>query len=218
MNFPRKARLRRPTASQLLSAVLFAIFAGATVFWLSLDRTPPNWDDAWYLTNSLNVYDSLTQNGIPGYLSKLNSVFGFKAPLIAALPTPFYLLVGRRWHAAYLVNIVAMIVLFAALYRIARQYWSTRSGVFAIAITGTIPLLYGLERWYLVEYSLTALAVAMRLPFDLETTAHENDLSSLMDRLRQASFFIYEDGGETESIDLLSKQTGNFENVSFPAQ
>ncbi len=127
-----------------------------------LDRVPPNWDDAWYLSNSLTVYDALIHGGVVGYLTKLNSVFGFKAPLIAALPAPLYLLFGRRWHAAYLVNIAAMLLLFAALYRIARRWWNPRAAVFAIAIAGTMPLLYGLARWYMVEYVLTALtAVAV---------------------------------------------------------
>jgi 4-amino-4-deoxy-L-arabinose transferase-like glycosyltransferase len=137
-----------------------ALFASSTLLWVMLDRTPPTWDDAWYLSNSLTVYDALTQGGVVGYLAKLNSVFGFKAPLIAALPAPFYLLFGRRWHAAYLVNIAAMLLLFAAVYRIARRWWNARTAVFAIAIAGTMPLLYGLARWYMVEYVLTALTAA----------------------------------------------------------
>ncbi|HXB69003.1 MAG TPA: glycosyltransferase family 39 protein [Candidatus Acidoferrales bacterium] len=136
------------------------MFAASTVVWLALDRLPPNWDDAWYLTNSLTVYDAFAHGGVAGYLAKLNSVFGFKAPLIAGLPTPFYLLFGRRWHAAYLVNIASMLVLFAALYRIATSWWNSRAAVFAIAITGAMPLLYALPRWYLVEYVLTALVTA----------------------------------------------------------
>lgn len=123
----------------------------ATIVWLLLDRLPPNWDDAWYLTNSLTVYDSLAYGGIVGF------VFGFKAPLIAALPTPFYLLFGRRWHAAYLVNTVSMLVLFWVLYRIGSRWWSERAALLAIIVAGTMPLLYGLSHWYLVEYPLAAL-------------------------------------------------------------
>ena len=125
-----------------------------------LDRVPPNWDDARYLANSLTVYDALTHDGVLGYLTKLNTVFGFKAPLISALPAPFYLVFGRHWHAAFLVNIAAMVLLFAALYRIARRWWNARAAIFAIAIAGTMPLLYGLARWYMVEYVMTALTAA----------------------------------------------------------
>ena len=123
-------KMRPPGKSGLAAGLLGLVFAAATLLWLRLDRAPPNWDDAWYLTNSLTVYDALTQGGFPGYLAKLNSVLGFKAPLIVALPAPFYLLLGRHWHAAFLVNIVSMWVLFAALYRVARRWWSRASGGF----------------------------------------------------------------------------------------
>ena len=149
-----------PRGVGISAILLLAVFASSTLVWLMLDRAPLNWDDARYLANSLTVYDALTHGGVVGYLTKLNSVFGFKAPLISALPAPFYLLFGRRWHAAYLVNIAAMLLLFGALYRIARRWWNARAAVFAIAIAGTMPLLYGLARWYMVEYVLTALTAA----------------------------------------------------------
>src|SRR4051794_41130345 len=104
-------KLGRPRSAELAGALLAALFAGATVLWLLLDRVPPNWDDAWYLTNSLTVYDGLVSGGIPGYWRELDSAFGFKAPLIAGLPAPLYLIFGRRWHAAYLVNVACLLIL-----------------------------------------------------------------------------------------------------------
>jgi len=164
---------RRPAPLAILASLVWAVLAGATLIWLSLDRSPPTWDDAWYLCNSLTAYDALTHGGFAAYVAKLNSAFGFKAPLIAALPSPFYLVFGRRWHAAYLVNIVAMAILFVAVYRIAKRQWTPRAAALAVAITGTMPLLYGLARWYLVEYALSALvalAVCVLLDFGgLET-------------------------------------------------
>ncbi len=150
-------RLPKFKASEAVAILIGVAFAAATLLWLSLDRAPPNWDDAWYLTNSLTVYDQLAHHGIMGYLRALNSVFGFKAPLIAALPTPFYLVLGRRWHAAFFVNIVSMLGLFWTLFKIATHYWSRRAAIIAVAAAGTMPLLYGLSHWYLVEYPLTAL-------------------------------------------------------------
>src|ERR1051325_2417345 len=118
-------------------APFYALFAAVTLAWLYLDRLPPNWDDAWYLSNSLAVYDALARGGIAVYIRELGSVFGYKSPLIAALPAPFYLVFGRRWHAAYLVNIASMAILFSAVYRIARRCWNRRVAFLAIAITGT---------------------------------------------------------------------------------
>ena len=163
---PEQQRFAR---SRLVAALLFLVFAGVTLLWLWLDRTPPQWDDAWYLANSLKAFDALNTGGIPGYLTALNSLMGAKAPLITALPTPLYLIFGRRWHAAYLVNLVSMAILFAAVFRIARHFWNTRVALLAIAIAGSMPLLYGLARWFMVEYALAAVvAVTFWLLFASE--------------------------------------------------
>ena len=58
-------KMRPPGKSGLAAGLLGLVFAAATLLWLRLDRAPPNWDDAWYLTNSLTVYDALTQGGLP---------------------------------------------------------------------------------------------------------------------------------------------------------
>ena len=146
---------------------LLVVFAGVTILWLGQDRLPPAWDDAWYLANSLRAYDALVERGLKAYVATVSSAFGFKAPLIAALPTPFYFMFGRRWHAAFLVNLSAMALLFFIQWRVARRWWTDRAAVLAVAITGTMPLMYGLARWYLVEYSLAALvALGMALLLD----------------------------------------------------
>jgi hypothetical protein len=146
----------------LLFVLLCALFAGTTLVWLHLNRAPPTWDEAIYLSSSLRLYDALVERGIAGYVRAFESIFVFRAPLITALPTPFYLALGRRWHAAFLINIVAMFALFAAVYRLTARSWNRRAALLAICIVGTMPLLYGLSRWFMVEYSLTAVvAVAM---------------------------------------------------------
>ena len=141
----------------LLLGVICGVFASTALVWLYLNRIPPNWDDAWYLAKSLAAYDALTHDGIIGYVKTLDSAFPSRAPLIAVLPTPFYLVFGRHWHAAYLVNIAAMLLLFAAVYDMGRRWWSTRAGLLAVLVVATMPLLYGLATWYMVDYALTAV-------------------------------------------------------------
>ena len=129
-----------------------------------MDHAPPQWDDSWYLTNSLVMYDALTDGGVLGFAKRFFSILGFKAPLITVLPTPIFLLLGRRWHAAYLVNVAAIPILCGAVWVIGKRLWNDRAALIAVFVTGTMPLLYGLSRWYLVEYALTAtVAVAIGL-------------------------------------------------------
>jgi 4-amino-4-deoxy-L-arabinose transferase-like glycosyltransferase len=145
--------------------------AVAALAWLRLNRAPPAWDDSWYLSNSLTLYDAWTSGGLPGLVMQFLAALGFKAPLITALPLPFYRIFGRRWHFAFLVNLAAMLALYAAVWGIGNRLRSARAGLIAVYICATLPLLYGLSRWYMVEYPLAAcVAVACWLAIVPEIT------------------------------------------------
>lgn len=147
-----------------LFALCCLLFCGTTLVWLRMDHAPPQWDDSWYLTNSLVMYDALTDGGLLGFAKMFFSILGFKAPLITVLPAPIFLVLGRRWHAAYLVNVAAISILCAAVWAIGKRLWNPRAALIAVYVTGTMPLLYGLSRWYMVEYPLAAaVAVAIWL-------------------------------------------------------
>src|SRR5258708_7333070 len=103
------------------------------------------------------MYDTLSEGGLLHYAGKFLTVMDDKPPLIAALPTPVYLLVGRHSRAAAAVNLVFMLVLFAAVFRIASKCSSPHAGLLAMYLVATMPMVYGLSRWYLVECALTAV-------------------------------------------------------------
>jgi 4-amino-4-deoxy-L-arabinose transferase-like glycosyltransferase len=138
-----------------LCALMF-FFIAASAAWLLLNRAPSQWDDSWYLTNSLTLFDSLG-GGLPAYAKAYLSMLRIKPPLITVLPTPIYLLLGRNPRLAYLVDLAAMPVMLGALYSIARRLGTRTTALVAVFIAGTMPLLYGLSHWFLVDYLLTAL-------------------------------------------------------------
>jgi hypothetical protein len=158
---------------------LSAVFCVITLLWLWLDRTPPRWDDASYLVKSLKLYDTLAQNGVVGYAREFLTARDFRAPLITLLPTPIYLLVGRRSDAAFAVNIASMVILFWAVYTIAVRILSHRAAFLAMSIAGTMPLLYGLSRWYMVEYSLAAIVAVAHLLL-ISVDSDRNDGSAFL--------------------------------------
>jgi hypothetical protein len=129
-----------PHQARLVFAVLSLFFLGTTLLWLRLDRSPPAWDDGYYLTNSLVMYDALTDGGLPAYARQFLTIMGIKPPLIAILPTPVYLIAGRKPRAALLVNLACLLILFAALYRLGKRYASRRAGLIALCIAGTMPI------------------------------------------------------------------------------
>ena len=141
----------------MAAAVVTALSVGASLAWVLLDRTPPSWDDGYYLTKSLEMYDTLADKGVTGYAVKFLTVMKTRPPLIAALPTPIYLVVGRKHRAAYAVNLLFLAITCGAVYGIARAYAEPRAGLIAVSALTSIPVIYSLSHWYLVECGLVAL-------------------------------------------------------------
>src|SRR5690348_11770004 len=69
----------------------------------------------------------------------------------AALPTPIYLALGRRYRVAYVVNLFFMALMFGAVFGTARMYAGPRAGFLAVTTLGAIPVVYGLSHWYQAE-------------------------------------------------------------------
>src|SRR5258708_33623523 len=147
-------RLSRQTI--WLSAVVLLLVTINAV-WLYLDHSIPAWDDAYYLTNSLRTYDALTDHGLFGFGRQFLHGMSTKPPLIAALPTPIYLIAGRHPRAALLVNLVFLLGTLAGTYLLARTLADRTAGLIALCVVGTMPMVYGLSRIFLVECGLTAL-------------------------------------------------------------
>lgn len=176
-------------------AALCSLFLGTTALWLRLDHSPPAWDDAFYLSHSLRLYDALTAGGLPAYARQFLTGMRDKPPLIAALPTPVYLLFGRNPHLALTVNLASLMATFAALYLAGRKFAGARAGVLAVFIVGTMPMIYGLSHWYLVECGLTAIVslvicLAAEWQNDLRTAFLLGVLCSL-GMLMKLSFPLY---------------------------
>ena len=83
--------------------------------------------------------------------------------------------------------------------RFGREDWHHDEILHLIAADGGRGLLVGVDRAALNANNLELTATALQLPFSIETTAHENDLETLKQRLAQTAFFLFKEGGEPES-------------------
>ena len=176
-------------------AAICLFFLGANAAWLRQDQSPPGWDDAFYLSHSLRLYDALTADGLPGYARQFLTGMREKPPLISALPTPAYVVFGRKPRAALGVNLACLLAMFAAIFRTAWEYASPRAGLLAVCLLGTMPMIYGLSHWYLVECGLTGIVcLTVCLPavlgFDVTVAAALGVLCSL-GVLMKFSFPLY---------------------------
>src|SRR5260370_25977633 len=146
-------------ASMAGVAALVTLLAAVNLYYFHRSQTPTFWDDSSYLTGSLNLYDALTDRGIPGFATAFAHLYGNKAPLICALPIPIYLIFGREYDPRCLVGIGFLILMSIYLFRLGECLWSPREGLLAVAIVQTMPLFYGLSRQFLVDYGLATMFV-----------------------------------------------------------
>ena len=155
----------------------------------------------------------------------LNKDVRFVAPLLPAVALvcafllDFTLPRGRAGTAAgALLLVFPMLQMFAVSFgipysaaggnysrRFNRVAWPHDEILKLLAATGNPPrgetrtLLVGADRSTFNADNIELTVVALQLPFSVETTAHESDLGILQQRLAQASFFLYKEGGEPES-------------------
>ncbi|HEV8581919.1 MAG TPA: glycosyltransferase family 39 protein [Thermoanaerobaculia bacterium] len=140
----------------MLVTVFFVV---TTAVWVNLDTVPPLWDQSQYLQESEILYHTLRHSGPVAFLSAFSGVMGMKAPLITALPLPFYFLLGESHLAARYVNVVFILIASWYLFRLGELVAGRRAALLGVIILNTFPLVAGMARQVLVEYGLMTLVI-----------------------------------------------------------
>ncbi|MEK6795000.1 MAG: glycosyltransferase family 39 protein [Spirochaetota bacterium] len=141
-----------------LSLAVTGILIIINFVWLRADMTPPPFDQAWYLETSQRLYSALVKDGIFGcFIAFTKALGGIKAPLLTALPLPFYLIFGNHQLAAMCVNFMFMLILTHSVFRIGEHYFGERAGFIAALVIQTMPMVYALSRQFFMEYALAAM-------------------------------------------------------------
>lgn len=128
-------------------------------FYYRANTRTPTYDEAWYLETSLHLYHRLTRGSLADFAQAYRGAFGTKAPLIAVLPLPFYLIFGTSYYSALLVNSFFIVISNVYLFLLGRKLHSTEVGLAAAVFYQTMPLSYGLSRAVITEYGLAALVI-----------------------------------------------------------
>ena len=83
-----------------------------------------------------------------------------KAPLIAVLPLPFYLVFGSTPLIALFVNLALTLIFYFFFFKLMTLSGNSKSvAFFATIIISTMPLFYGLARYFFVEFGLMTMVV-----------------------------------------------------------
>ncbi len=127
--------------------------------WFALDHSVPAWDQADYLTGSLNYWEALQH---PQWFSgewwrDLWIISPKVPPLTYLLTSPFQTLFGTGPDQATLVNLLFSAILFSSIYGLGTQLFSRRIGLWAAALCLLLPGLYVYRLQYLLDYPTTAM-------------------------------------------------------------
>lgn len=126
--------------------------------WFLLDRSVPAWDQAQYLSESLNYWQALQH---PQWFSgewwtNLWMLSAKMPPLVYILTVPFLNLFGLGLKQTTLVYTLFSAVLLASVYGLGKQLFNHRVGLWAAAFCLLLPGLYRVRLQFLLDYPLTA--------------------------------------------------------------
>ena len=153
------------------AALVFALLAAiGNAVWILLDHSSPPWDQAHYLSVSLQYRHAFDSEGILGLLRAIRSVDTSRGPLFPILITPFVAIFGASARSGMILNILLAPVLYLAAGQIAWivfRSWMAR--LLTILLVGTMPLLVGLYHNVFQDFllaTLTTVAILLLLLSD----------------------------------------------------
>lgn len=146
--------------------ILFSIlFIGLIIdrTWLLLDESIPAWDQSAHLTAALHHYRVFQDVNIfsgDWWLSLWELTPSYRAPFIYICTVPFFLLFGRGYDQATLVNLFYTgIIIFSVYYLGNYLFPHGKVGITASIFCLLFPILGIMRTDYLLDYGLTAVVI-----------------------------------------------------------
>jgi 4-amino-4-deoxy-L-arabinose transferase-like glycosyltransferase len=143
----------------LILTTIWLLGAICDRLWFFLDKSIPSWDQADYLTGSLNYLQALQNPDL------LNGEWWQNLWLLSSKIPPFtYILTafiqniyGKGYSQATLVMLVFSAVLILSVYGLGKILFSNTVGLWAAALCQVMPGLYRYRLEFLLDYPLAAV-------------------------------------------------------------
>jgi 4-amino-4-deoxy-L-arabinose transferase-like glycosyltransferase len=144
--------------SLFVLGIIWLLAAISDRLWFALDRSVPAWDQAEYLTSTLNYLQALQH---PQWFSGdwwtnfwlLSTKI---PPLVYILTVPFLHIFGALGDRATLVHLLFSAILLASVYSLGAKLFNRQVGLWAAAICVLLPGLYRFRLQFLLDFPLTA--------------------------------------------------------------
>ena len=152
---------RRSLWVPLALGALFLLHAASNGVWLSSYGRPPHYDQAYQVTLSLDMADTLAAHP-PLLVDRVLDVSGFYPPLLYVYTAPFYWTIGRSVFVARLSELGFFLILLLSVYGLGRRAGDAKVGLLAAAMISLYPIVFGISRYYTNDFPLLAM-VALSL-------------------------------------------------------
>ncbi len=144
--------------SLLVLGIIWLLGAISDRLWFALDRSIPAWDQAEYLTSTLNYLQALQH---PVWFSgEWWTNFWLLStkipPLVYILTVPFLHIFGTGVDRATLVHLLFSAILLASVYSLGVKLFNRQVGLWAAAICVLLPGLYRYRLQFLLDFPVTA--------------------------------------------------------------
>ena len=150
--------MKRIEKYHFLTLCLFVFHACLTCLWLKKNIFTPYWDEARHLTVAINYFRNFPSLFINysdvGFNLGHSFVYG---PLFYLTSVFLKLLLNIPYDCLALTNILFTGLLFFSVFRIGETISGKRAGFFAVLILSFYPIIYGMSRKFMLDYSLTAV-------------------------------------------------------------
>jgi len=152
------------TRSRAILVVFLVVYGFFQLLFIFREQVPTLTDSTIHLINTIQFHQILSGPHYPGRLVELLSLDkGNVFPPLAYITTALVYMVGgsgRQWAMAS--QVVFLLLLLASTYGLARRIWNPATGLLAMFLTATTPLLVDISRLYYLEIAgsaATALAL-----------------------------------------------------------
>lgn len=184
--------------------------------WFAIDHAIPGWDQAEYLTGTLN-YAKILQN--PQFFSNdwWKSLWLLSSkipPLTYIIAGIFQNIFGTGIDKATLIYVLFSAILLGSVYSLGAQLFSVEVGLWAAALCQLFPALYKLRLDFLLDYPLTAVVTLAffcltKWQYSYNSKSSSVEARSIIQNSKLSWFWIFA-FGISLGLAFLVKQTALF--------
>jgi 4-amino-4-deoxy-L-arabinose transferase-like glycosyltransferase len=139
--------------------IIWLVGVACDRIWFALDRDIPAWDQADYLTGSLNYWQALQnpQWFSPQWWTSFWQITTKVPPLTYIATAIVHNVFGRGPDQATIVNLLFSAILLISVYGLGEKLFNRQVGLWAAFLCQVLPALYRYRLDFLLDYPVTAV-------------------------------------------------------------